>query len=67
MLEDLDAELKARDTELPFAEMKGPVKDRLHRYGLQRRIGREFFFPTLGVAVKTYVERNNVDWVDPGK
>jgi len=63
-LEELDAELTARGIELAFAELKGPVKDRLHRYGLAERIGRAFFFPTLGVAVKTYVERHDVAWAD---
>jgi high affinity sulfate transporter 1 len=64
-LEELDAELTARGVELAFAELKGPVKDRLRRYGLAERIGRAFFFPTLGVAVKTYVERHDVAWADP--
>jgi hypothetical protein len=41
------------------------VKDRLERYGLHERIGHEFFFPTVGVAVATYLERTGVEWVDP--
>jgi deoxyinosine 3'endonuclease (endonuclease V) len=44
--------------------MKGPVKDRLHGYGLASSIGREFFFPTIGVAVKEYLAHNAVDWRD---
>lgn len=64
MLEELDKDLAARGTELAFAEMKDPVKDRLERYGLQKRIGREFFFPTVGVAVKSFLDRYRVDWVD---
>lgn len=64
MLEELDKELSARGAELAFAEMKDPVRDRLERYGLQKRIGREFFFPTIGVAVKAFLERNGVDWTD---
>lgn len=40
-----------RGVELAFAEMKDPVKDRLQRYGLETKIGRDSFFPTLGVAV----------------
>jgi high affinity sulfate transporter 1 len=64
MLEELDRELGARGAELAFAEMKDPVKDRLERYGLQRRIGREFFFPTIGVAVKSYLDRTGVAWHD---
>jgi high affinity sulfate transporter 1 len=64
MLEELDKELATRGVELAFAELKDPVKDRLHRYGLQQRLGRDFFFPTIGVAVKAYLERNHVDWTD---
>jgi len=64
MLEDLDAELATRGTELAFAELKDPVRDRLQRYGLEKRFGREFFFPTIGVAVKAYLERHSVEWVD---
>jgi len=55
MLEELDKDLLARGAELAFAEMKDPVKDRLERYGLRERIGHEFFFPTLGAAVKGFV------------
>ncbi|MBL8680074.1 MAG: sulfate permease [Myxococcales bacterium] len=61
---ELDNELFARGIELVFAEMKDPVKDRLERYGLQQKIGREFFFATLGVAVKTYLARYSVPWTD---
>ncbi len=61
---ELDNELFARGVELAFAEMKDPVKDRLERYGLQQKIGREFFFATLGVAVKAYLARHEVPWTD---
>jgi hypothetical protein len=64
MLEELDKELATRGCELAFAEMKDPVKDRLERYGLQRRIGREFFFPTVGVAVRAFLDRHEVEWSD---
>jgi len=64
MLEELDKQLAARRAELAFAEMKDPVKDRLARYGLEKQIGRELFFPTIGVAVKAFLERNAVTWVD---
>lgn len=64
MLQELDVELGARGAELAFAEMKDPVRDRLEHYGLQSKIGREFFFPTLGVAVKAFLERHSVEWVD---
>jgi MFS superfamily sulfate permease-like transporter len=64
MLQELDKELAARGIELAFAELKDPVKDRLERYGLKKAIGHDSFFPTIGVAVHTYLEQNDVDWVD---
>jgi MFS superfamily sulfate permease-like transporter len=63
-IEELDVELSRRGVELAFAEMKDPVKDRLTRYGLAERVGRELFFPTVGVAVKAYLDANPVEWVD---
>lgn len=64
MIEELDYELRTRDVHLVFAEMKGPVKDRLNRYGLKKRIGLEHFFPTLGSAVKAFVASHDIDWRD---
>jgi len=64
MLDELDRELATRGAQLAFAEMKDPVKDRLERYGLPKLIGREFFFPTIGVAVKAFLDRYGIDWVD---
>ncbi len=63
-IEELDGDLARRGIELAFAEMKDPVKDRLQRYGLAERLGRELFFPTVGVAVKAYLEANPVEWLD---
>jgi len=63
-ISELDMELERRGVELAFAEMKDPVKDRLQRYGLKATIGREYFFPTIGVAVHEFLERNKVEWVD---
>jgi MFS superfamily sulfate permease-like transporter len=51
----LDAELHREGMELCFAEMKGPVKDRLKRYGLFSQLGIENFFPTIGEAVDRYL------------
>ena len=36
----------------------------MHKYGIEKRIGRDFFFPTVGVAVKAFLARYNVDWTD---
>lgn len=64
MLGELDVELAEQGIELAFAELKDPVKDRLQRYGLHERFGREYFFPTLGVAVKAFREQTGTPWVD---
>ena len=60
----LDSELAARGIELAFAEMRDPMKDRLRSFGLIEKIGRESFYPTLGVAVRAYVDDSGIDWVD---
>ena len=64
MLADLDQALDAQGIELAFAEMKDPVKDRLQRFGLVESIGHERFYPTLGVAVRRFVEDHDVPWID---
>jgi len=63
-LEALDEELSHRYVRLVFAELKGPVKDCLRRYGLAGRFGPERFYPTLGTAVSSYVASTDTDWVD---
>ena len=57
-------ELEVAGITLAFAEMKGPVKDRLKAYGLYERLGDERFFPTIGTAVDGYVQTSGVGWVD---
>ena len=52
-------------TELAFAELKGPAKDRLRSYGLYDRIGEDRFFPTLGTAIDGYLAASGVRWEDP--
>ena len=44
--------------------MKGPVKDKLKRFGLFARFGENFFFPTVGSAVSGYLKTYSVDWED---
>jgi high affinity sulfate transporter 1 len=63
-LADLDNKLHEAGMDLCFAEMKGPVKDRLKRYGLFRRLGTENFFPTIGQAVDRYLAVHDVEWRD---
>jgi len=50
-LVELDDFLASAGIEFIIAEMKGPVKDRLVRYGLHDRFGPERFAPTVGAAV----------------
>jgi high affinity sulfate transporter 1 len=64
VLAELDEALYATGVELCFAAMKGPVKDKLKRFGLFERLGEKAFFPTIGAAVNTYLENHPVDWVD---
>jgi len=54
-LVELDDYLDRLGISLVFAEMKGPVKDRLIRFGVGSRFGPEHFFPTVKNAVKAYV------------
>jgi high affinity sulfate transporter 1 len=64
MLAELDQRLHQSGVELCFAEMKGPVKDRLKRYGLFASFGTESFFPTIGRAVDEFVAKHHVEWRD---
>jgi high affinity sulfate transporter 1 len=61
---ELDEALHAQGIELCFAEMKGPVKDKLKRFGLFSRLGEETFFPTVGESVNAYLARHPVEWKD---
>jgi high affinity sulfate transporter 1 len=64
MLEDLDKTLHESGIKLCFGELKDPVKDKLKRFGLFARIGEKFFFPTLGAALRSYLESHDVQWED---
>jgi high affinity sulfate transporter 1 len=64
MVAELDDNLHAAGTELCFAEMKDPVKDKLKRFGLFTRLGEQTFFATVGEAVSAYLATHPVDWVD---
>jgi MFS superfamily sulfate permease-like transporter len=62
---ELNETLHAQGNKLCFAELKDPVKDKLKRFGLFERLGANYFFPTVGAAVSSYLEINNdVDWKD---
>lgn len=64
MLAELDQRLHQAGIELCFAEMKGPVKDRLKRYGLFTTFGIDNFFPTIGQAVDRFLAVHQVEWQD---
>jgi hypothetical protein len=48
-----------------IAEMKGPVRDDLARYGLSNRFGPERFAPTVGAAVDSILGYERDDIGDP--
>jgi high affinity sulfate transporter 1 len=64
VLQRLDEELAAEGIDLRFAEVKGRVKDRLKRYALFERFGSDHFYPTIGTAVRAYVDQTGVEWTD---
>ena len=61
---ELDKALHAQGIELCFAELKDPVKDKLKRFGLFSQLGEQYFFPTIGAAVSSYLKINDVEWED---
>ena len=61
VLSELDQKLHQAGMDLFFAEMKGPVKDKLKRYGLFGRLGVENFFPTIEQAVERYLTVHKLD------
>jgi MFS superfamily sulfate permease-like transporter len=64
MVAELDEALHAQGIELCFAELKDPVKDKLKRFGLFAQLGEQYFFPTVGAAVSSYLEIHDVEWED---
>lgn len=65
MLEGLDRWLADRGIALVFAEMKDPVRAKIARYELARRIDDAHFHPTVGDAVRRYQAETGLDWVRP--
>jgi high affinity sulfate transporter 1 len=60
----LQRQLRARGVELALAELKGPVKDKLERYGLMEQIGSDRLYSTIGAAVHAFVDEHDVPWQD---
>jgi MFS superfamily sulfate permease-like transporter len=65
MLEDLDETLTERGTRLVFAELKDPVRAKIERYGLARKIGPRDFFPTVESAVEAFRVTTGAEWPVP--
>jgi high affinity sulfate transporter 1 len=53
-LVELDEWLNRRGVDLVFAELKGPVKDKLLQYGMGSRFSSEHFHPTVSEAVRAF-------------
>jgi high affinity sulfate transporter 1 len=64
-LVELDEHLARSGIELVIAEMKGPVRDDLARYGLSDRFGPGRFAPTVGAAVDEILGYERDDIGDP--
>jgi len=60
-LSELDEVLHKAGIEMCFAEMKGPVKDKLKRFGLFDRLGEKTFFATIEEAVSAYLALHPVE------
>jgi len=58
---ELDDALRAAGTQLCFAEMKDPVKDKLRRFGIYARFEGSFY-ATVEEAVSAYLSTYPVEW-----
>ncbi|MFI1236682.1 SulP family inorganic anion transporter [Nocardia salmonicida] len=58
-LVDLDNYLAGKAIQLIFAEMKGPIKDKLIRFGVGDRFDRTHFYPTIEAAVDAFHHRTD--------
>lgn len=56
-LVQLDEWLERHGVDLVFAELKGPVKDRLLQYGMGSRFSPDHFYPTVSAAVRDFQEQ----------
>jgi hypothetical protein len=46
--------------------MKDPVRQKIERYGLARKIEARHFFPTIGAAVAAFRDETGAQWTAPG-
>ncbi len=64
MLLELLDRLDEMGVGLVFAELKGPVKDKVARYGIVDRLAQPAFPFTVGAAVHDHLAAFGVPWVD---
>ena len=62
VLGELDEALNAQGINLVFAELKDPVRRKIERYGLARKIEPRHFFPTVEAAVTAFRARSGAEW-----
>lgn len=63
MLAELFEQLQINGgVELRFAEMKGPVKDKMKQFELTAVMGTDIFHPTVGAAVDDYLSDHRIVW-----
>ena len=62
MLAELTQTLTKAGIDFHFAEVKGPVKDKLRRFGLLLPGEEHRIQPTVGTAVEAYLKDYQVDW-----
>jgi MFS superfamily sulfate permease-like transporter len=67
VLEDLDEALNAQGISLVFAELKGPVRRKIERYGLTRTIDPHHFFPTIAAAIAAFRDETGAQWTAAGQ
>ena len=62
VLEELDQTLNSDGISLVFAELEGPVRAKIERYGLTRTIDPGHFFPTVDAAVAAFRQQTGAQW-----
>ena len=64
MINELHADLAERGIELGFAGLKSVVRDQIAPGGTVALIGADRFFPTIGQAIRAFVEETGSDFID---
>ena len=64
MINELHADLAERGIELGFAGLKSVVRDQIAPGGTVALIGADRFFPTIGEAIRAFVEESGSDFID---